>query len=157
MQRRLLSRVIIGLEPEPHTGLGLDVYARTTSPLRRYADLVVHQQLRAFVLGQPVLNADRVLERTANLEAAGALIRRAERLSNLHWKLVYLARRPDWRGQGVVVSVEERKAIVMIPELALETPIRPGGDIAPGQALELAVREVDVPGQSAYFRVSSQP
>lgn len=154
--RRLFKPSRTSLTPDRHFGLGLDIYARATSPLRRYADLVVHQQLRAFVLGQPVLDADKVLARTASLEAAGALIRRAERLSNLHWKLVYLSRQPDWRGEGVVVSLEERKAVVMIPELALETPMRHGGDLSSGQALALALREVDLPAQSVYFRVLSQ-
>jgi exoribonuclease-2 len=154
--RRLFKPSRTSLTPDRHSGLGLDIYARATSPLRRYSDLVVHQQLRAFVLDRPVLDADQVLERTASLEPAGALIRRAERQSNLHWKLVYLARRPDWRGEGVVVSVEERRAIIMIPELALETPMRNSGDMTTGQTLALAVREVDLPAQSVYFRLLSQ-
>ena len=35
------------LTPAPHEGLGIALYAEVTSPLRRYLDLVVHQQLRA--------------------------------------------------------------------------------------------------------------
>lgn len=151
--RRLFKPSRASLEPEPHFGLGLDVYARATSPLRRYADLVVHQQLRAFLLGRPVLDADAMLARTAQLESAGAVIRRAERLSNLHWKLVYLSRRPQWRGEGVIVSLDERRATIIVPELALETGIRTSSDFTLGQALRLNVREVDVPAQSVYFRV----
>ena len=151
--RRLFKPSRASLEPEPHFGLGLEIYARATSPLRRYADLVVHQQLRAFVLQRPVQSADQVLERTAALESAGAAIRRAERLSNLHWKLVHLSRNPGWQGEAVVVALEERKAVVIVPELALETRIRLGSDLAPDQVLRLAVREVDLPAQTAYFRV----
>ncbi len=150
--RRLFKPSRVTLEPEPHFGLGLDVYARATSPLRRYSDLVVHQQLRAHVLGRGSLNADEVLERTAALGAAGAIVRRAERLSNLHWKLVHLNRRGAWQGEAVVVALEERKAVVIVPELALETRIRlsPGHEL--GQTLQLQVREVDVPAQTVYFR-----
>jgi len=151
--RRLFKPSRASLEPEPHFGLGLDAYARATSPLRRYADLVVHQQLRAFVMGRAPLSADEVLERTAALDAAGAIIRRAERQSNLHWKMVHLSRNPGWKGEAVVVALEERKVVVIIPELALETRIRISPDYSLGQTLTLGVREVDVPAQTAYFRV----
>ena len=151
--RRLFKPSRASLEPEPHFGLGLDIYARATSPLRRYADLVVHQQLRAYVMGRTPLTVDEVLERTAALGSAGATIRRAERLSNLHWKLVHLSRNPGWQGEAVVVALEERKAAVIVPELALETRIRLSPDYSLGQTLRLGVREVDLPAQSAYFRV----
>jgi len=151
--RRLFKPSRASLEPEPHFGLGLDVYARATSPLRRYADLVVHQQLRAFVTGRGPLSVDEILERTSALDAAGATIRRAERQSNQHWKMVHLSRNPGWRGEAVVVALVERKAVVIIPELALETRIRLSPDFSLGQTLVLGVREVDVPAQTAYFRV----
>ncbi|MDA0337990.1 MAG: RNB domain-containing ribonuclease, partial [bacterium] len=35
----------------PHRGLGLPAYGRATSPMRRYVDLLVHQQLRAVATG----------------------------------------------------------------------------------------------------------
>jgi len=151
--RRLFKPSRASIEPEPHFGLGLDVYARATSPLRRYADLVVHQQLRAFVIGHAPLSVDEIVERTSALDAAGATIRRAERQSNQHWKMVHLSRNSGWRGEAVVVALEERKAVVIIPELALETRIRLSPDFSLGQTLMLGVREVDVPAQTAYFRV----
>lgn len=151
--RRLFKPSRASLTPDAHFGLGLPIYARATSPLRRYADLVVHQQLRSVVTAREPLSADEVLARTAGLDAAGALIRKAERLSNLHWKLVYLSRHPAWQGEAVVVALEERKAVVIVPELALETRIRRSPDYALGQTLRLAVREVDVPAQAVFFRV----
>jgi exoribonuclease-2 len=151
--RRLFKPSRASLEPAAHFGLGLDVYARATSPLRRYADLLVHQQLRAFVQDKPTLSADQVLERSALLDSASATIRRAERLSNLHWKLVHLNRNPGWQGEGVVVALEERKTVLIVPELALETRIRVSPEHRAGQPIRLGLREVDVPGQSVYFRV----
>lgn len=151
--RRLFKPSRASLEPERHFGLGLDIYARATSPLRRYADLVVHQQLRAHLRQRPVASSSEILERTAALESAGALIRRAERLSNLHWKLVHLGRQADWQGEAVVVALEERKAAVVVPELALETRIRLSPDLTPDQVIRLALREVDLPAQAVHFRV----
>jgi exoribonuclease-2 len=38
----------------PHYGLGLAGYAQITSPIRRYSDLLLHQQLRASLSGTPM-------------------------------------------------------------------------------------------------------
>jgi exoribonuclease-2 len=121
--------------------------------LRRYCDLLVHQQLGAWLAGTPPLCAERVSERIAESEAGALAIRRAERFSNLHWKLVYLAERPHWRGEGVVVANEERKGVVLIPELALETRLRFKEQVLPNDRLKLALREVDIPAQTVGFRV----
>ena len=47
-RRKTLARTRFQPSPGPHHGMGLDLYAQVTSPMRRYLDLVVHQQLRAF-------------------------------------------------------------------------------------------------------------
>lgn len=150
--RRLFRPSNTALTPDRHFGLGLACYARATSPLRRYMDLVVHQQLRAQITGGAPLTREQVGERVAAANAAGGAIRRAERFSNLHWKLIWLKRRPDWRGRAVVVALEERKAVVIIPELALEARIRRSDDLEPDRELMLAVQSVDLPAQTVHFK-----
>jgi exoribonuclease-2 len=139
--------------PEPHAGLGLEAYVRATSPLRRYQDLLAHQQIRAALSGGSALPVAALVERYGVADAASAVVRRAERLSNQHWKLVYLQQNADWEGEAVVVDLEERKAVVIIPELAFETRIKLQGGMTPNQRLRLRVREVDLADASAYFRV----
>ncbi|KAM0248094.1 hypothetical protein ACHAP5_003675 [Fusarium lateritium] len=50
-QRHELSRMTGGIEmstePGPYFMLGLDMYAKATSPLRRFSDLIVHWQIHA--------------------------------------------------------------------------------------------------------------
>ncbi len=79
-------------------------------------------------------------------------MRRAERLSNLHWKLVYLRERPDWRGEAVLVAKEERKDVVLIPDLALETRLRLKGEPGPDTRLRVALRGLDIPSQTVDFQ-----
>ena len=150
--RRLFRPSNAAMAPDRHFGLGLPLYTRATSPLRRYLDLVVHQQLRAFVTGGALLAREQVSERVAAAGAAGSAVRRAERLSNLHWKLIWLKRHPHWRGEAVVVALEERKAVVIIPQLALEARIRRGDDLQLDQEVKLQVQSVDLPAQLAHFR-----
>jgi exoribonuclease-2 len=40
------------IAPGPHFSLGLSNYAQVTSPLRRYADLLAHYQLKAVLRGE---------------------------------------------------------------------------------------------------------
>jgi len=151
--RRLLKPSQASTVHALHAGLGLEAYARATSPLRRYVDLLTHQQLRAHVLGRDTLDAETVSQGIAAAEAGSGLVRKAERLSNQHWKLVYLSQTPGWRGEAQVVEADERKLTVMIPALAMETRLRARGGLGPNDRLELAVREVNLPVQAVYFRV----
>jgi exoribonuclease-2 len=152
--RRLFkpSRTLVGL-PERHFGLGLDAYTRATSPLRRYADLLVHQQVRAHVRGAEPLTAEQVSQRAGEADQGGIIVRRAERQSNLHWKLVHLASQPQWTGEGVVVELQERKVTVLIPELALETRVRAKQPLALDQRVSLALVEVDLAQAECQFRI----
>lgn len=145
------SRTLVG-EPGRHFGLGLDAYTRATSPLRRYSDLLVHQQLRAHLRSGELLTAEQVSRRSGEAEQGAMTARRAERQSNLHWKLVHLSRNPRWQGEGVVVDLQERKAVVMVPSLALETRLRAKRDLALDQRIPLALAEVDLAVADCQFR-----
>ena len=152
-RRRGFKPTRLMIEPDRHAGLGLDLYTRATSPLRRYSDLLVHQQLRAWLAGREPLAASQIVARIGESDAASVAIRRGERLSNQHWKLLFLRDNPDWRGEGVVVAREERRAVVLVPELALEARVRIRDEVSLNQSLRLAVTEVDLPGLTANFRI----
>ncbi|MEJ1384676.1 MAG: RNB domain-containing ribonuclease [Candidatus Sedimenticola sp. (ex Thyasira tokunagai)] len=151
--RRQLKPSRLKTQEEPHSGLGLEAYARVTSPLRRYLDLVIHQQLRAHLQGRELMSLEQITERIGAAEAVGGAVRRAERLSNSHWKLIYLQRNPGWRGRAVVVEMSNNRATLIIPELALETKIRVRQDMPLDAEVEVAVREIDLEDLTAWFRL----
>ncbi len=142
----------LSVEAEPHFGLGIPCYTRATSPLRRYSDLLVHQQLRAHLGGGVLLSRAEVSERVGGAETAGGNLRRAERLSNQHWKLVYLRDHPGWRGMGTVVEKDGQKATLLIAELALEAKVRLRSDPVLNDLVKLVPRELDLPALTCYFR-----
>ena len=80
------------------------------------------------------------------------IIRRTERFSNQHWKLVYLQQHPDWQGPAVIVDIDERKTTVIIPDLAMETKIRTRDTFVLDDTIMLRVSAVDLPEQAAYFQ-----
>jgi exoribonuclease-2 len=103
MQRRLLSRVILSPEPEPHAGLGLDVYVTLTSPLRKYLDLTTQRQLRG-LLGLEAVYSDEdlrfIIQAVEQPMSHIALLQR-ERLR--YWILRYLERHVGKRRQKYTV------------------------------------------------------
>jgi exoribonuclease-2 len=150
---RKLHRSEHSSAPAPHAGLGLPLYTRATSPLRRYLDLVVHQQLRAYLRGDDLLERQEVMRRIGAAEAVEGGVRRAERLSREHWKLVYLQQHPDWRGDAVLVDRWDRRGKAIIPALALETSINLREDLPLNSELTLSVSDVSLPNLEAYFRI----
>ncbi len=152
-RRRCFKPTRLSLTPDIHAGLGLPLYTRVTSPMRRYSDLLVHQQLRAWLDGRDLLNQQQVLERIGEADAASLAVRRGERFSNQHWKLVFLRNASGWEGEGIVVSLEERRAVVLLPELAMETRVRLRDEVVLNQRLRMALNEVDLSDLSASFRI----
>lgn len=138
---------------EPHFGLGLPRYTRVTSPLRRYLDLVVHQQLRAFLTGQPLLDSEALLERIGLADEASFASRKTERFSNQHWTMLYLQANKDWQGEAIVVRIDERNTTVIMPTLALEPRLRNKDSFELDQALVVAVSSMDIVDLRANFRV----
>jgi exoribonuclease-2 len=151
--RRSLRPRQYSSQPGPHGGLGLDVYAQVTSPLRRYLDLVAHQQLRACLRGGDPLEAQAIIERVGAAEAAAQGVRRAERLSREHWTVVYLQQHPGWQGEGVLVEKRLPRGVVLIPDLALEARVKVADSVAPDSMLPLRLTGIDLPGREAYFKV----
>src|SRR3984957_12305030 len=74
----------LSLHPEYHAGIGLDFYAQLSSPIRRYADLVLQRQLLGALANRgheapPIYSVDELLAVLAGAENAEASGRELER------------------------------------------------------------------------------
>jgi len=152
-QRRAMKRGQVSSLPMPHAGVGLPAYSRATSPLRRYLDLTVHQQLRAFLKNEPVLNGQEILARLGTAEIASASIAAAEGLSRRHWTLIYLEQNPDWCGQAVLVEKNGTRGKVIIPQLALEVFVHIPQNIPLNTMFEVRSTGVNLPELEAHFQL----
>ncbi|HVN27872.1 MAG TPA: RNB domain-containing ribonuclease [Candidatus Binataceae bacterium] len=88
------QRPRLSLYPEYHAGIGLDYYAQFSSPIRRYADLVLQRQLLA-ALARPdhsSYSQEELLAVLAGAENAEAEGRELERRAKRYWVLRYLER-----------------------------------------------------------------
>ncbi len=84
--RKLLRASSLSLQPSNHSGLGLTVYTQLTSPLRRFADLVIQRQLLAHLLGQPCpYNQEELFKVLATVERTAREARAIENESKKRW------------------------------------------------------------------------
>ena len=148
---KCMHRRSVGLTPSAHAGLGLGMYSQVTSPLRRYGDLLCHEQLRAFLDGRDLIDKDAMLERLAAGDEAAMACKKAERKSDLHWTLVYLLQNPGWTGQAVCVDFKGNEAVFMIPSLAQQTMFAPSKKLNLNDTVTLKVKSVDIPNLKVKF------
>jgi len=157
-KRRLMRAGMAGVQPRAHQGLGVTMYAQATSPLRRYGDLLGHQQARAALAletGQSSakpLPADELSMRLARAAAGNQAVRKAERQSELHWTIAWLLDRPGWEADAVVVQSGGGDVSLFIPEIGLETRIRASG-MELNQTLRVKFMKADISKLDAQFSV----
>lgn len=84
----------LSLFPGLHAGIGLEFYAQLSSPIRRYADLVLQRQILASLVNPivPQYQTEELLTILANAEAADTEAKDLERRSKRYWALRYLER-----------------------------------------------------------------
>jgi exoribonuclease-2 len=151
--RRKLNRSQVSSLPAPHAGVGLPVYSRATSPLRRYLDLVVHQQLRAHLRGDSLIQESDLLERVGASEAVIGSVNNAEHLSRRHWTLVYLMQNPGWETEGFLIDRKGLRGRILLPDLALEIPVHLREEKPLNSRLRLKLKGVNLPELEAHFEV----
>jgi exoribonuclease-2 len=149
--RRCMRPRTVSAKPGVHWGLGLDEYTQVTSPLRRYTDLLCHQQIRAFLRGEPLLSEEEVLLRVSAAEAAASAVSRAERASRAHWTAVYLSERKDSVWEGVVLDRKGSRVTAVIPALGVETQVNLRGDARPNDTVPLVSGQVRIPEGEVVF------
>lgn len=151
--RRSLKRSQQKSTPGRHAGLGMDLYVQSTSPLRRYLDMVVHQQLRAYLRGDKLLDSSELMQRVGAASAIRGSIRWAERLSNQHWTLVYLQQHPNWRGKGVIIDKRGRRDLILLPDLDYEILKYLPDDLPLDSVMTLELNNIDLANQTAHFKI----
>lgn len=148
---RCMHKRSVGITPAMHSGLGIAIYSQVTSPLRRYSDLVAHQQLRAFLNEQKLIDKDSMLERISQGDAASIAARKASRLSETHWKLIYLIQNPEWQGEAICVDKKIDDPLFMIPSLAMQATVKGVPNTELNEKITVKVNSLDITTQAVEF------
>lgn len=139
----------------PHEGLGVACYAWSTSPLRRYSDLINQWQLIAVLSGKPAPFAPRSPElfaamRDFDLTYAGYadFQRRMER----YWCLRWLQQSATTACEGTLLR---NLPNVRIDGLPLVVPVPSAPELPPGTRIRLTLAEPDLLDLSLPTRFES--
>jgi exoribonuclease-2 len=143
--RRSMRPRSVSIKPGVHWGLGLDMYTQVTSPLRRYLDLLAHQQIRAYLKGAPLLSEEEILFRVTSADGAASSTVKAERASRTHWTAVYLADKKDSLWEAVVLDCKSSRGTVIIPALGIETQVSLQGKAEPNEPVSLVCLSAKIP------------
>ncbi|MBP3772884.1 MAG: RNB domain-containing ribonuclease [Treponema sp.] len=149
--RKCMRKRNVNVTPASHAGLGVGMYSQVTSPLRRYGDLLGHEQLRAFLKGEKLIDKDTMLMRMSEGDAAMQASKKAERNSRQHWTLVYLLQHQDWTGEAICVDKQPGRALYFIPQLGLETVIGGEAPVDLNGKVTLKAGKIDLPNLELVF------
>jgi ribonuclease R len=126
-------------EPDPaaHRGLAAGAYAHFTSPIRRYADLVVHRQIRAALAGEePLHHADDLRPLATWLDArSGALSYLQARERAELWSQLLERGFLDGPEPATITGVTAAGLRIRLPRLGVT------GFVTAERALDLPARE----------------
>ena len=145
--RRCMPRSEVGITPARHASLGLNTYTQVTSPIRRYADLLAHFQIKAHLRGDPPpfsIEATKDLIHAVSSTAYEATL--VERQTNRYWGLEYLRRHPEEIWQSLMLRwlrEHENLGLVLLEDLGLEIAMRFSRSINVGDRLDLRVAYAD--------------
>ncbi|MFW5489583.1 MAG: ribonuclease catalytic domain-containing protein [Desulfovibrio sp.] len=111
---------LLEVEPRPHRGLGLQAYAPSTSPLRRYPDLVNCAQIGHWLAhGTPRWSKEELETMrprlVARLEAAGQV----QRFRPRYWKLEFCRQNRKSLREAVAVDDNGNFITLAVPELQI--------------------------------------
>ncbi|MDR1216093.1 MAG: RNB domain-containing ribonuclease [Treponema sp.] len=154
--RRCMRPRSISTKPGFHFGLGLSAYTQVTSPLRRYGDLLAHEQIRAFLKGTDVIQEDELFARFVAGDASAVATVRAERASRAHWTAVYLADKKNSLWDGFMMEKRGNKSVIMIPSLGMETQVLLRRGLEPNEQVTLKLSSVKIPESEAVFTETTQ-
>ncbi|MFQ9867373.1 MAG: RNB domain-containing ribonuclease [Bilophila wadsworthia] len=143
---KALAPAVLETNPRPHAGLGEAMYAPSTSPLRRYPDMINETQIISLLRdGKPRWSKeelDTLLPLlNAHLDAAGQV----QRFRPRYWKLLYFKQQGDRWWPAVITDENDAFVTVNMPKEQMIVRARRqffGERTHPGQELEIRLGKV---------------
>jgi exoribonuclease-2 len=157
--RRCMPRSEVGLFVTRHASLGLDHYTQVTSPIRRYADLLAHFQIKAHLRGlrdeELPFSADELKQILLSIGSSVKEANLVERQTNRYWSIEYLRRNAQEVWPTLVlrwIREDENLGSILLEDLGLEFVWRIPRGLAPGDRLQLRVAHADPREDTIHFQ-----
>ena len=145
MQRRLLSRFILGHQADKHSGLGLNAYVTATSPIRKYFDLVTQRQIRALLGLEEPYTAEEIDQIIQLLEIPMSNVGRIQFTRHRYWLLKYLEMQVGKKEEAIVLTKRRRDYQILLTGYMVECdlPMTSGIDLKPEDLIQVTIQMVN--------------
>jgi exoribonuclease-2 len=143
LRRSIMKPSYQSSKPELHYGLGLTHYLQATSPIRRYLDLLIQQQIRAFLLDQPLpYSFDTVMKIAAELDPILSLSNKASRETERYWLLQYIRQNREQFKiiQATVIRNDKKYALIELNPLVMTCFCKIPKETQPGTQIEVQIK-----------------
>jgi len=121
----VMNRATGSATPARHFGVGFDAYARASSPIRRYSDILAHYQIKAHLRGDPLpFSLPDMQAIVAGMQEREADIFQLQRDSTRFWIMQYLSQEGERVYTGLILSVQEDYAQFMVMEVGLTAKVQ---------------------------------
>lgn len=141
---RRLKPSVLQLDAAPHWSLGVPAYTQVTSPIRRYADLLMHQQLAHFLkTGRPLFPPPKLQAHLFELGRRSAQVRKVEQESRRFYALRYLEQNPGTTLTATVLRELGKKTLCELQPIAIQELLQLKRRRPPGTVLRFEVIAAD--------------
>jgi exoribonuclease-2 len=158
---KTFRKTVVSLNAGFHSSLGMSSYTQITSPLRRYADLLLHRQIKAGINGRPLPCSQTELQQRM-LAADEAIVRADEimREREKYFLCKYLKQKNKDESSifnGIVVEVGNNDVTFYSDFLCMFRHCRkPPFDVAVGMKVGVRVNQVDLFDRIIRFDLVAQ-
>ncbi len=145
-RRHAFNRTILDTMARPHAGLGLDCYCSTTSPMRKYLDLVMQRQLVSAVqVHEPVYTAGELRDVTTALQPVLNRASLVEKERRHYWLLKKMEPLQGQALPAVIISRRKEKYTVLLTDFLLELNAPAPEDCCyePGREVRVLLKDID--------------
>ena len=154
--RKGFARSTQGLEPVPHSGLGLDAYIQSTSPIRRYRDLIHQRQLSHHLKhGKPRYTAEQMEEIMTLTSGPVSAAEKMERNRRAYYLHKYLRAQRGKELDAVVLASSADRYVLQLSESLREVEVPHGSGALKAPGDKVKVKLLSVYPRDRVVKVSS--
>lgn len=151
-----LKPVQIGLHPDPHASLGLNLYTQISSPIRRFTDLVGQHIIFSGLSKQTQpYTEQQLLVWGKHSENKQKEYRQLEQELLNHWKIKYLHQHQNEAFWAECEPTKQQHWLLFFPDLQLKHKIRQPG--LNNGLQQVVIQKVDIEKHQLYFSVVNDP
>ena len=141
------------INAKPHHGLGLTAYIRSTSPLRRYLDLVTHQQLHAYLSNHASLDAKTIKQRIKSMNTQLVLTNKTLKHSQKHYQCLYFSQHLNWTGKAIVINCQNQLVTLCLDQTAMMIQCYSKQTLPKNSVQNITLVKVDLPNLLLEFKL----